>query len=136
MTEDTLSPRYFDREGQPISLEEWSRLHRSKSYATIAKTSIPGTHIQVSTVWLGLNRNFSRQGNPVIFETMVFWNGPEWCDRWTTEGKAKNGHWLTLIAFLKHHPDEMDKWSAHLSQPNYEPTEIDLKILELLEEFK
>ena len=48
----------------------------------------------VSTVWLGFDHNFCRQGPPLIFETMVFgWYGSDLSQvRYSTEGEALEGH--------------------------------------------
>jgi len=52
--------------------------------------------VRVSTVFLGINHNFSfdEDNPPVLFETMVF--GGEYSDRgwrYTSYGQAKRGHW-------------------------------------------
>lgn len=67
------------------------------------ETSMPARivgHTQVgawaiSTVFLGLDHNFSRQGPPILFETMAF--GPDGADgdeqqRWATYSDAVAGH--------------------------------------------
>jgi hypothetical protein len=96
----------YDKEGKPISPEEYSRLHADGEYLRVDLTQIgPYT---VSTVWLGLDHGFGR-GPAVIFETMVFtstaWNetrsryDPEVeplldidCRRYCTEEEATTGH--------------------------------------------
>lgn len=52
-----------------------------------------GNEIEVSTVFLGIDHNFSGKGAPVLFETMVF-NGPldQEQDRYCTEAEARKGH--------------------------------------------
>lgn len=59
----------YDKQGRPISLEEYSRLFGDKSYQIIRQTRLEdGTH--VSTVWLGIDHSFGGEV-PVIFETLV-----------------------------------------------------------------
>ena len=50
--------------------------------------------IRVSTVFLGLDHNWSRQGDPLLFETMVFMLDDEAGDmnRYFTWGEAEAGH--------------------------------------------
>ncbi len=49
--------------------------------------------VRISTVFLGVDHNFSGEGPPLIFETMVFsgdYNG--YCDRFSTWEEAEAGH--------------------------------------------
>lgn len=88
---------YYDREGRPITLEDWAQL-RGEDYRRVG-----GTHIGqlwVSTVWLGLDHGFplgpdEDNYRPLIFETMVF--GPGSCSelfmaRYSTLADAQAGH--------------------------------------------
>jgi len=60
---------YYNKEGYPISLEEWTELFEDMEYRVVRKTECHnGTHI--STVWLGLEHGMDGSG-PLIFETMV-----------------------------------------------------------------
>jgi hypothetical protein len=85
----------FDRQGNPITLEEFVRLFADESYSRVAATLV-GTAL-VSTVWLGVDHNFYDDGPPLIFETMVFdashpsWS-EEYVDRYPTEESARAGH--------------------------------------------
>lgn len=96
---------WYDREGKPISIEEWGRLHEQYDYVRVELDHV-GPYV-VSTVWLGLDYRFVGDGPPIIFETMVFtntaWNAdpgdpdPEplfdiECMRWSTEDEARRGH--------------------------------------------
>ena len=50
--------------------------------------------IRVSTVFLGIDHNYSRQGPPVLWETMAFRSGEaiDRQDRYTSEEAAWAGH--------------------------------------------
>jgi hypothetical protein len=84
---------YFDRAGQPISLNEWARLSGDVPYRFIARTGIyslegknafemvecepdaieasaPHFHVIVITIWLGLD--YDARDIPQIFETTAF----------------------------------------------------------------
>lgn len=88
---------YYNRQGEPISRDEWSATFEDfEKSRRVGFTEYGG--IQVSTVWLGLDHSFGRDGPPLIFETMVFRKseteeeyGDE-CWRWSTEEQARAGH--------------------------------------------
>jgi len=89
----------YDREGRPISMEEWARLREQGN--TVAKDDIitkDGRTVLVSTIWLGMDHRFGDDGPPLIFETMVFEQGmaEELCWRYSTEKEAKDGHDMTV----------------------------------------
>lgn len=86
----------YDRQGNPISLEEFGRLHRDKTYVVLACTEIES--YLISTVWLGINHNFL-DGPPLIFETMVFDENHHdvAINRYATEEEALEGH-ETMVA--------------------------------------
>ena len=75
-------PLYYDIEGEPLTMREWTRLWGSPDhfYRRIAWTETILFH--VSTVWLGLDHRFGgitvRKADepyrPIIFESMVFDN--------------------------------------------------------------
>jgi hypothetical protein len=93
---------YYDKDGSPITLDQWSAKYRD-AYNRIALTEIPGK-CKVSTVWLGLDH--SHDGStPLIFETMVFPLGDSFteedCDRYSTLAEAEAGHAAMV-----------EKWSA------------------------
>ena len=63
----------------------------------VSATSLPGG-VFVSTVFLGLDHNYShREHAPVLFETMVF-GGPDdsYQERYCTLKEAREGHIRTL----------------------------------------
>jgi hypothetical protein len=88
-------PRYYDRQGGPISMLQWSLRHQDSGYRVVAQDRLRGW--LVSTVWLGLDHGFG-QGPPLIFETMVFPPDgrlpyeEEYCERYATEKEARDGH--------------------------------------------
>ncbi len=91
---------YFNKEGQPISHDEWASLFEDWDYRIVARDEIPtrqasGERVtaRVSTVWLGINYRYDDSGPPIIFETMVFegaLDGEMW--RYDTEQAALAGH--------------------------------------------
>lgn len=96
---------YFDRQGKPITLDEYGELWRDLEYKLVEQTNTPFG--LVSTVWLGINHEYRPDARPVIFETMIFDDGSDWGseyqERYSTEAEAKAGHikamhWLTRIA--------------------------------------
>lgn len=93
MDEAIEGPGYYDREGNPLSLNEWGEKMQDDEYRTVAKTEL-GNDVLVSTVWLGLDHNFWPGGAPLIFETMIFdhHGNPQYQDRYTTEVQAVAGH--------------------------------------------
>ena len=94
----TYSVRYFARNGDEITMEQWSRLLGDTGYK-IVKQERTDRGTLVSTVWLGLDHSFTFGDDPVpplIFETMVFSKTEalkdEYMDRYTTEEQALEGH--------------------------------------------
>ena len=61
---------YYDWDGHPIALRQWAELMEANLDRHVADDMVGD--VRVSTVWLGLNHNWSGQGPPLIFETMVF----------------------------------------------------------------
>ena len=88
---------YYDREGKPLNLENWSALFSDKNYQQIAATTL-GDGTLVSTVWLGMDRRLIEGApQPLIFETMVFRGGADKegdqeQQRYSTEAEARAGH--------------------------------------------
>ena len=88
---------YYDKAGNAIAIEAWTKLYRDAEYKRIASDKAGDTF--VSTVWLGLNHAW--EGPPLIFETMVF-EGPldGECDRYSTLAQAEAGHAAMLARVL------------------------------------
>jgi hypothetical protein len=84
--------REYDKEGRPISFDEWGRLHRVIEYCRVADDTL-GPY-WVSTVWIGLNHCWDPDLPPLIFESMVFkgdWSDLN-CARYSTLEQALEGH--------------------------------------------
>lgn len=83
---------WFDRRGNPIGPEDWEQLKlHVPEYFRIAETMIGD--IRISTVWIGIDMGFHRDGPPIIFETMVFGGSlDQECWRYATEAQAVEGH--------------------------------------------
>lgn len=83
---------YYDRECNPMTLDEWVKKFEDMEYRVIGQMHIGDVHI--STVWLGTDMSiFDETGPRDIFETMVF--GGDYdseCWRYDTEELAKQGH--------------------------------------------
>ncbi len=96
-----FKPRWFNRKGKPISVDEAELLLIDPNYKILKQDRI-GDYF-VSTVWLGLNMNhfdFEGKDTPLIFETMVFKYSKDgvssaddlFMDRYCSEEEAFNGH--------------------------------------------
>lgn len=111
---------WYDRQGQPLSMEQANTLLGDMHYKRVALTDItsasdPGIDYRISTVWLGLDHNFGG-GAPILFETMVFgFDGADnYMQRYSTEEEARAGHAETLTVVAATVPDEqiteLDDW--------------------------
>lgn len=89
---------WYDRAGNPLTLETAAKLLTDRTYVHVARTHIYNGHhvFKVSTVWLGLDHTHGDDdGRPVIFETIVFVGGNpsgSECHRYSTEQEARDGH--------------------------------------------
>ena len=87
---------FYDKQGKPLSLMEWAKKFEEIGYKRVGM-DITTYGYRVSTVWLGLDHNYSR-GKPLIFETMVFHDkkgklGHDYnMERYSTLKEAKEGH--------------------------------------------
>ena len=90
---------YYDRKGNPMTLEDWANVREDKEQCRVAETTL--SDYWISTVWLGLDHSFGNSPKQ-IFETMVFpYNSSsdkvtDWgeldMDRYSTEDEAIAGH--------------------------------------------
>lgn len=92
--------RYYDRQGRPITAEEWTALLRFDELRRVAHDAV-GLY-EVSTIWLGLDHQWTADAPPLIFETMVFLAGDGQDDvfRYSTEQQARDGH-ATIVRELR-----------------------------------
>lgn len=81
----------YDRQGRPISMDEWGRLLGDRRYKVVAQHQMG--ECMVSTVWLGFDHGWGDRPAPIIFETLVF-GGPlaDEMVRYSTEAQAFEGH--------------------------------------------
>lgn len=88
-------PKYYvllERTPMAVDIMTWGAWFEEHRNRRIDRTEIDD-HCHVSTVFLGLDHNFSDRGDPVLFETMIF-GGPldqeQW--RYCTYSEAEHGH--------------------------------------------
>lgn len=88
----------LDENSQPVeepSIIKWSQWFEDFEKRQTAETIIGS--IRISTVFLGIDRNFSRNGPPVLWETMIF-GGPNngYQNRYSNIEDALSGHELAV----------------------------------------
>jgi hypothetical protein len=94
---------FFDRAGQPISLERWCELFSPDDDESrrVALDNLDGA-AEVSTVWVGLDHS-AGHGPPLIFESMIFglskYDLCQW--RYATEDEALAGHRRIVRALIE-----------------------------------
>ncbi|MGD9730140.1 MAG: hypothetical protein AB7L09_02965 [Nitrospira sp.] len=100
-------PQYYDRAGNPISIQTLEHLFREADYRIVKQSRDLGK--LVSTVWLGIDH--ASYGPPMIFETMVFRTDPSSgevedatelaCARYSTLVEALAGHEEMCLAYIQ-----------------------------------
>lgn len=90
---------YYDRDGSPMTMEQWATALDNKEKKRVAKTKLG--LVTGSTIWLGIDHSWGYGLRPLIFETMVF-GGPhdQWMARHSTEQDAITGH-KSVVARLQ-----------------------------------
>ena len=96
-----MSEHYILKDRTPVaaSLLEWARWFENREARRVGRNEVKG--FEVSTVFLGLDHNFSGVGAPVLFETMVFGEkrGDDlYCERYSTYEEAEAGHAKVVAA--------------------------------------
>ncbi|KKL06311.1 hypothetical protein LCGC14_2597290 [marine sediment metagenome] len=87
----------LDADGKPVEcsdLREWGHWLNSSAERVVEATELVGGG-KVSTVFLGIDYNFAGKGDPVLWETMLFWDGhddDQTMERYTSQAAAKEGH--------------------------------------------
>ena len=96
---------YYDRQGQPVTQDEWWRAFEDPEYQRVALYEEGG--YVVSTVWLGLDHSFGEDSPPLIFETLVLrgYDGEELMYRCSTEDEAYEQH-ARVVSMLESAPLE------------------------------
>lgn len=94
-----MTLRFLDKQGNPLTIDEYETLFSREDYKILKQTHVNGRYF-VSTVWLGINHAYG-DGPPMIFETMVFHSckneqitdlGELDMERYATEKEALEGH--------------------------------------------
>ena len=85
---------YYDMDGLPMELMEWARTFEDRKDDGDWRIGFDEHDgVSVSTVWLGLDHNYSLTGPPLIFETMIFGGEhAEYQERYSTKEEALAGH--------------------------------------------
>lgn len=70
---------------------EWAKMLKDIEKRTVKKDKI-GT-VNISTVFLGIDHNWSFHGQPILFETMIFGGSHDnYQERYATWDEAEEGH--------------------------------------------
>jgi hypothetical protein len=88
-----------------VDFEDWMKaVMENNSLRVVAKTDLPN-NVEVSTVFLGVDHNFSGKGPPLLFETMIF-GGEHDQDQWrySTWAEAEKGHLRVINELLTGRP--------------------------------
>jgi hypothetical protein len=89
----------LDSDKQPVAIddpEEWAKWMFLTNDRIIATNKI-SRKITVSTVFLGIDHNFLQEGQPILFETMIFGGWMDgYQDRHTSYDLALIGHMEAL----------------------------------------
>lgn len=90
-----------------VTWARWMEAHRDRKRVAY-DTLTSGTRI--STVFLGLDHNYSGEGPPVLWETMIF-GGPHDDDQWryTSLEEARQGHRDAVLKAMAAEPSVLDK---------------------------
>lgn len=80
---------FYDRQGRPISVQEWAAKLEDAQYRVLAVTRVQD--LTISTIWVGMGFD---EIKACIFETAVIEHdgqSRQW-ERYQTEGDARRGH--------------------------------------------
>lgn len=96
-------PQYYilDAQGEPVAVDDvltWARWFGDARKRILARDVIRG--VLVSTVFLGLDHNWSFTGPPVLWETMIFDSegSDQYQERYASRASALAGHARALAA--------------------------------------
>lgn len=109
----------FDKEGEPISIDEYNSLFGDKSYRFIKQTTLPnGDHI--STVWTGETNSYGPNG-PQIFETLVKRKEKKYeheyeIYKYSTEKEATKHHYYLVDLIVDTIPKNIMRWDLIIDE--------------------
>ena len=87
---------YILKDGQPVpaTLHEWAMWLEADADFTQRRVDVTQVgEVEISTVFLGADHNFSLQGEPLLFETLVFRGKLDGeMERYSTVEEARDGH--------------------------------------------
>ena len=86
-----LGSRFYNMEGEQIDRAEWLTLFEHPTARQVALTE--RDDVMVSTVLLTIDHNWTGNGPPIIFETMIFGGEhDQYQERYATKAEAEEGH--------------------------------------------
>lgn len=98
-----MSNEFYKLDGKipvPVdSILELGEMFMDPKTRIVRQTLLTGA-IKISTVFLGINHNFGRSTEPILFETMVFGSVNEHMERYSTWDEAEKGHDEVLKEFM------------------------------------
>lgn len=105
---DNITGKYIIKHRKPIpcpDLMKWGQYMQRNRYRQRVRSTYIGTY-RISTVFLWIDHNHSRNGEPVLFETMVFTKDEDdkfhyEMERTTSWRKALKQHWA-MVERVKH----------------------------------
>lgn len=81
-------------------LEEWARFMGEENSRRVALDELHG--VCISTVFLAIDHNWTGNGGPVLFETLITWEEHDEILRYETYQEALDGHAVLLKAVKDH----------------------------------
>lgn len=90
----------------PVDLDKFSSTSDCESTSIVKKTYLRKYNIEVSTIFMCVSYNFSPNGQPILFETMIFCPDYEeyncWQQRYCTWKQARAGHNEAVRLIIKY----------------------------------
>jgi hypothetical protein len=78
---DQISRNCFDKQGNPLTLGDFCELIADPDYKILQQEHLH-PKMFLSTVWLGTDHGWGERHKPVIFETMLFFDGEGGMECW------------------------------------------------------
>jgi hypothetical protein len=80
-----------------VDSARWSAWFEFHYHERIVARTVVQEGVEVSTVFLGLDHNYSQTGPPILFETMVFGGLCDGdMDRYAAMDESRQGHWAMV----------------------------------------